>query len=108
MRAPFRGPHLFSFESKKLDRLNVRGLSALGALHDLELNTLTFGQRPVTLLGNRGEVDEDILATLALDEPIALLVREPLHGALSQLLPPSKTCDGPGTEPPLRIQRAEW
>src|SRR5205807_2392987 len=91
----------------KLDRLDVRGLSALGALHDLELNTLTFGQRLVTLLGDRREVDKDVLATLTLDEPIALLVREPLHGALSQLVPPSKTRDGPGTEPPLRIQRPE-
>src|SRR5690349_4362138 len=104
--APFRGP-LTTVPKGKLDRLNVRGLSALGALHDLELNTLTFGQRLVTLLGNSGEVDEDILATLALDEPIALLVREPLHGALSQRLPPSKTRDGPSTEPPLLIQRAE-
>jgi hypothetical protein len=50
-------------------------------------------------------VDEDVFATLALDEAVALLVREPLDGALSQLLPPSKTCDGPGTEPPLLIQR---
>jgi hypothetical protein len=37
--APFRGP-LHSVPKGKLDRLNVRGLSALGALHDLELNTL--------------------------------------------------------------------
>jgi hypothetical protein len=33
-------------------------------------------------------VDEHVVATLALDEPVALLVREPLNGALSQLLPP--------------------
>jgi hypothetical protein len=36
-------------------------------------------------------VDEDVLATLALDEPITLLVREPLDGAhfgqLKSLLP---------------------
>src|SRR5690349_7411271 len=96
MRAPFRGPHLFSFESKKLDRLNVRGLSALGALHDLELNTLTFGQRLVTLLGNRREVNEDIFAALTLDEPIALLVREPLHGALSQQTSSFKNTRRPG------------
>src|SRR5262245_29718173 len=81
--APFRGP-LTTVPKGKLDRLDVRGLSALGALHDLELNTLTLRQRLVTLLGNRREVDEDILAALTLDEPIALLVREPLHGALSQ------------------------
>src|SRR5207248_5831319 len=105
-RPPFGGLY-HSVPKGKLDRLDVRGLSALGALHDLELNTLTFGQRLVTLLGDRREVHEDVFATLTLDEPIALLVREPLHGALSQRLPPSKTRDGPGTEPPLRIQRPE-
>jgi hypothetical protein len=35
-------------------------------------------------------MDEDVLSTLTLDESIALLVRKPLHGALSQRLPPSK------------------
>jgi hypothetical protein len=30
-------------------------------------------------------VDEDVLATLTLDEAVTLLVREPLDGALSQL-----------------------
>jgi hypothetical protein len=30
-------------------------------------------------------VDEYVLATLALDEPVSLLIREPLDGALSQL-----------------------
>jgi hypothetical protein len=30
-------------------------------------------------------VHEDVIAALALDEAEALLVREPLHGALSQL-----------------------
>jgi hypothetical protein len=30
-------------------------------------------------------VDEDVLATLALDEPIAILILKPLHGALRQL-----------------------
>src|SRR5205814_9864927 len=49
---------------------------------------------------DRGEVDEDVVPTLALDEAVALLVREPLDGALSQPVPPSTTNDGPGTEPP--------
>jgi hypothetical protein len=30
-------------------------------------------------------VDKDVIAAFALDETVALLVREPLHGALSQL-----------------------
>ena len=91
----------------KLDRLDVRGLSALGALHDLELNSLTLGQRLVPLLRDGGEVDEHVLATLTLDESVALLVRKPLHGALSQATSSFKTCDGPGTEPTLLIQRPE-
>src|SRR3954453_11708758 len=102
--APFRGP-LHSVPKGKLDRHDVRGLSALGALHDLELNTLTFGQRLVTLLGDRREVDEKIFAALTLDEPIPLLVRAPLHGPLSQRLPLKKLGEGSGPEPPLLIQR---
>ena len=97
MRAPDGARiSLFSFDRKKLNGLNVRGLSALRALHDLELNTLTLGQRLVTLLGDRGEVDEDVLPTLTLDEPIALLVREPLDGALSQLTASFKNMRRPG------------
>src|ERR1700675_975996 len=88
MRAPFGARLTLSFDRKKLNRLDVRGLSALGALHDLELNSLTLGQRLVPLLRDGGEVNEDVLATLTLDESVALLVRKPLHGALSQRLPP--------------------
>src|ERR671929_1067555 len=88
-RAPFRRP-LLLVPKGKLNRLHVRGLSALGALHDLELDLLSLGQRLVAVHRDRGEVHEDVLATLTLDEPVALLVREPLDGALSQLLPPSK------------------
>src|ERR671910_819456 len=64
---------------------DVRRLGALGALDDFELHALTFGQRLVALHRDRGQVDEDILATLTLDEAVTLLVREPLDGALSQL-----------------------
>src|SRR5207237_570238 len=101
---PFVGP-VTRFRKESLDRLHVRGLCALGALHDLELDLLTLGQRLVPVHRDRREVDEDVLPTLALDEPVALLVREPLDGALSQLQPPSKTGDGPGTDPPPRLQR---
>src|SRR5207249_10439657 len=105
-RGPLSGASL-SVPKGKLDRLDVRGLSALWALHDLELNSLTLGQRLVPLLRDGGEVNEDVLATLTLDESVALLVRKPLHGALSQATSSFNTCDGPGTEPPLLIQRAE-
>src|SRR3989442_14613604 len=87
--------------------LDVRCLSSLGAMNAHELNSLTLGQRLVALLRDGGEVDENVLATLTLDESIALLVREPLHGALSQTTSSFKTRDGPGTEPPLLIQRPE-
>src|SRR5205807_8093553 len=70
---------------KGLARLDVRCLQALVALHDLELDLLTLGQRLVAFPCNRREVDEDVLAALALDEAVALLVREPLDGALGQL-----------------------
>src|SRR5262249_29896249 len=82
MRPPFGGL-VTRVPKGKLDRLDVRGLRALRALHDLELNSLTLGQRLVSLLRDGGEVDEDVLSTLALDESVALLVRKPLHGALS-------------------------
>src|ERR1043165_4442553 len=83
-RPPFGG--LWSrFRKGKLDGDDVRGLQALLPLHDLELDALTLGQRLVPLHRDRGEVDEHILALRPLDEAIALLVREPLHGALSQL-----------------------
>src|SRR5581483_2326014 len=45
----------------------------------------TLGQRLVAFPCNRREVDEDVLAALALDEAVALLVREPLDGALGQI-----------------------
>src|SRR5205809_1470244 len=84
-----------------LDRRDVRSLEALGALHDFEFDALAFGQRLVALTGDRGEVDEHVVLTFALDEAIALLVREPLNGALSQRSSfVTQTNDGPGTEPP--------
>src|SRR5712671_4442639 len=68
-----------------LDGLDVRGLCALRALHDLERHTLPFGQRLVAVHPNRREMHEHIVAAFALDEAVALLVREPLNGALCQL-----------------------
>src|SRR5581483_2557047 len=68
-----------------LDRLDVRGLRALGALHNLERHLLTLGQRLVPVHPDRREVHEDVVPALALDEAVALLVREPFHGALCQL-----------------------
>src|SRR5262249_12858289 len=80
---PCRGP-LNLGPTGSLDRLDVGRLRALIALHNLERHTLAFGQRLVAVHRDRREVDEDVVAAFALDEAIALLVREPLDGALSQ------------------------
>src|SRR5581483_67704 len=82
-----------------LDGLDVRSLCALVALDDVERHTLAFGQRLVAIHRDRGEVDEDVVSPLTLDEAVALLVREPLDGALSQPFLLANN-DGPGTEPP--------
>src|SRR5207244_12993154 len=85
-KGPLSGPLLLVPKGKASDADDVRSLQALLALHDFELDALTLGQRLVPLHPDRGEVDEDVLPLLALDEAIALLVREPLDGALSQLI----------------------
>src|SRR5262249_31863606 len=67
-----------------LERLDVRSLQALVALHDFEGDALTLGQRLVALTGDGGEVDEHVrLAVATLDEAVALLVRKPLDRAFS-------------------------
>src|SRR5262249_13159720 len=82
-RAPFGAPRSTRFR-KGLERLDVRRLQALVALHDFERDVLTLGQRLVALTGDCGEMDEDIrLAIAALDEAVALFVREPLDRAFS-------------------------
>src|SRR5687768_3243183 len=91
---PWRGPSRGTRTSGGLSQLDVRRLQALIALHDLELDALAFLEGLVALHGDRGEVNEDVLPFLALDEAVALLVREPLDGALCQLLPPSQANDG--------------
>jgi hypothetical protein len=61
---------------------DARCLQALGAGGHLELNRLPFVQRFVPLRLNRGEVDENVLAGLALDESKALAGIEPLNCSL--------------------------
>ena len=60
----------------------VRSLQALGALCDFEFNRLAFVQRLVAISLNCGEVDENVLAGLALDEPKTLTRIEPLYCSL--------------------------
>jgi hypothetical protein len=60
----------------------VRSLQALGASGNLEFNRLPFVQRLVPFSLNGGEVYENVLAGLALDESEALTGVEPLNGSL--------------------------
>ena len=65
-----------------LEGLDVRGLQALGTLGDFEFNRLAIIQRLVAISHDRGEMDENVLAALALDESKALAGIEPLHCSL--------------------------
>jgi hypothetical protein len=65
-----------------LEGLDVRGLQTLGALGDFEFNRLAIIQRLVAISHDRGEMDENVLAALALDESKALAGIEPLHCSL--------------------------
>lgn len=64
----------------------VGSLQARGAAGHFEFNRLAFVQRFVAFSLNRGEVDENVLAGLALDESKTLTGIEPLYCSLfSQL-----------------------
>src|SRR5713101_1135571 len=69
---------------------DVLGLVALGTLPDFKLDCLAFRQSLVAVHLDGREVNEDILARLALDEPIPLGSVKPLHHTLfsAQLLAP--------------------
>src|SRR5690606_25188934 len=63
-----------------LQRLDLIGLQALLALHDLERDLLAFLQRLEAGAHDRTEMDEHVLAVLRGDETEALGVVEPLDG----------------------------
>jgi hypothetical protein len=65
-----------------LQRLNVGGLQALGAADDLKLDRLAVVQRAIAIRLDRGEMDENVLSGLALDETKALAGIKPLHCSL--------------------------
>jgi hypothetical protein len=62
-----------------LDAFDVLRLPALGALHDIELNLLTFLQAAKSVCLNSGEVDEYVFTILAADKTVALGIVEPLY-----------------------------
>ncbi len=68
--------------SCQLEGLYVRSLQALGALGNFEFNRLAIVQRLVAISHDRGEMDENVLTALALDESKALAGIEPLHCSL--------------------------
>jgi hypothetical protein len=68
--------------SHPLEGLYVRGLQALGALGNFEFNSLAIVQRLIAISHDSGEMDENVLTALALDEAEALAGIEPLHCTL--------------------------
>src|SRR6266508_61866 len=78
-----RGPFSRAVPTE-LDRLDVRSLLSLGTFHDVELDLLALGESPVAVTDDRREVNEHVVPVGTSDETVALLVAEPLHGALRQ------------------------
>ncbi len=66
----------------RLEASDVRSLQTLRSAGNFEFNRLAFVQRFIALRLNRGEMDENILAGLALDESESLAGIEPLHCSL--------------------------
>jgi hypothetical protein len=65
-----------------LERLNVGSLQALGTADNLEFNGLTLIERAIAVRLNGGEMDENVLTRLALDETKTLAGVKPLHCSL--------------------------
>src|SRR6202165_3101092 len=70
------------YRPNSLQAGDVRCLQAFGAGGHFELNRLAFVQRLISLRLDGGEMDEDVLAGLALDESESLAGIEPLYCSL--------------------------
>src|SRR5688500_17242160 len=68
------------------DDPNVLRLLALAAGRDVELDPLTLLEGAVPVALDVREVDKHVVAALASDEAVALLIVEPLHGASSHFV----------------------
>jgi hypothetical protein len=69
-------------EDVVLESLDVGRLQALGAADNLELNGLSLIKGAVAIRDDGGEMDENVLSGLALDETKALAGVKPLHCTL--------------------------
>src|SRR5688572_12260136 len=84
-RGPVKGLFMTSLRFELLaDRTDVGCLLALGAIYDVEFEFLALVEGLVAVSGDRGEVYEHILPVGTGDEPVPLLVAEPLHRSLGQ------------------------
>jgi hypothetical protein len=85
--------------------VDVLGLKAFIALNDIELDLLSFDEGAVAVHGDLRVMNEDVVSALALDETEALLIGEPLNGALSQrfLLEPA-TAQAPSRRAMIEAQ----
>ena len=59
---------------------DVGSLGTLGALFNIELDLLAFGQVTESIALNGGEMDENVLSTFAFDKTETLVTIEPLDG----------------------------
>jgi hypothetical protein len=63
------------------DDANVVGFDTLATFAEFELDLLAGEEGTTTGAFNVGEVDEDIFAIFAGEEPVSLFVIEELHGS---------------------------
>jgi hypothetical protein len=68
--------------SRGIEAKHVRGLGALRFFDDIELNFLTFVEDLEAIAIDCAVVNEYVRTTLALQEAVALFLREPLDGTI--------------------------
>ena len=66
----------------KSDANDVRRLEAFGAFEQVKLHGFAFVERAVSILLDRREMDEHVLAGGALDKAVPLCSVKPLHSSL--------------------------
>src|SRR5438552_4901691 len=85
------------------DCADVRGLRALSALRDIELDPLVLVEAAEAVRGDSREVGEHVRATaVRCDEPVALVRVEPLHSTDSHIFSLESWIRGPAPCGPRR------